>query len=50
MSGYVHCACGTCFEIAIASDDETEALCLTCKTEGCEPGQECQCPPEEDDE
>lgn len=42
MSGYVHCACGTCFEIAIADDDEAEALCTECAEAGCEPGKECQ--------
>lgn len=44
MSGYVHCKCRDCFEIAIASDDEEEsgAFCWECEEAGCEPDSECQ--------
>jgi hypothetical protein len=43
MSGYVHCACGTCFEIAISGDEpEGETMCSECEDAGCEPEGECQ--------
>jgi hypothetical protein len=51
MSGYVHCACRDCFEIAIAGD-EGEALCHECEEAGCdiEGDEECCCEPVEDDQ
>ena len=43
MSGYVHCACRDCFDIAIASSDDETAVCHECETAGCEvDGGECQ--------
>lgn len=45
MSGYCECACRDCFEIAIANDGETDALCLACEDAGCEPHDgECLAP------
>lgn len=46
MSGYCHCACRDCFEIAIASDgEEGVALCGDCEEAGCEPNAgECCAP------
>jgi hypothetical protein len=43
-SGYVSCACRDCFDIAIASNDESEpaAMCGDCEDAGCEPDSECQ--------
>lgn len=37
MSGYVHCKCRDCFEIAIDSDDDDGpgALCSGCFHAGC---------------
>lgn len=35
MSGYKHCACRDCFEIAIGEDDEP-ALCSECEEAGCD--------------
>jgi hypothetical protein len=37
MSGYTSCACPSCFEIAIAGDDDTEPLCHACEEAGCTP-------------
>ena len=34
MSGYTHCKCRDCFEIAI-SDDDHPAFCHECVTAGC---------------
>lgn len=48
MSGYVDCACGTCFEIAIADDDQPYAFCHACEEAGCEPDGECQCDHEDE--
>ena len=38
VSGYVHCNCRDCFEIAIAGAGETDeiALCSDCDEAGCE--------------
>lgn len=43
QSGYCDCACGTCFDIAIASVGDTvgEVLCSECFEAGCEPDEEC---------
>lgn len=43
-SGYTHCACRDCFEIAITSGGP--ALCHDCTSHGCgnEPDRECQRP------
>jgi hypothetical protein len=35
MSGYTDCSCRDCFEIAIASDGETDPLCWECEEAGC---------------
>jgi len=35
VSGYKHCACRDCFEIAIGEDDEP-ALCSDCEEAGCD--------------
>lgn len=45
MSGYTHCACRDCFEIAISTYDDTPALCHECEDAGCdsEGESECQC-------
>jgi hypothetical protein len=43
MSGYVHCICRDCFEIAIAGPDEDTALCLECKEAGCEADGSAEC-------
>lgn len=56
MSGYVNCACRDCFETAIASDEETTALCWECEAAGCSPeatherGAECQREVRDDDD
>jgi hypothetical protein len=34
MNGYTHCACETCFEIAIGKFGK--ALCWECREHGCE--------------
>ena len=39
-SGYTHCACYSCFEIAISDDDTIPALCHECEYAGCS-GEEC---------
>jgi hypothetical protein len=39
MSGYRHCACLDCFQIAIG---ERGALCEACEIADCDPEQECQ--------
>jgi hypothetical protein len=36
-SGYTHCACRDCMDVAISSDVSKPALCLLCKGAGCEP-------------
>ena len=41
MSGYTHCACRDCFEIAIG--EAGEALCHGCEEAGCEAGAEAEC-------
>lgn len=52
MSGYVHCACRDCFEIAISGNDGEPALCSECEEAGCDcTGQsECAVEPELDEE
>ena len=52
-SGYVHCKCRDCFEIAIADYNETEAFCTECEEAGCTGEGECQrdfCPESEEDD
>lgn len=47
MSGYCHCTCRDCFEIAIEGDDEDESpLCHACEEAGCsgEIDEECLAP------
>lgn len=40
MSGYQHCACRDCFELAVG---DVAAMCLECEEAGCEPHDgECQ--------
>jgi len=39
-TGYTHCACRDCFEIAIASEADY-AMCHACRAEGCELNAEC---------
>jgi hypothetical protein len=44
MTGYTHCACRDCFEVAIG--EQGKALCHNCGSSGCEPGDhECQADP-----
>lgn len=43
-SGYCDCSCRDCFEIAIADDTKTGAMCHACEEAGCEPDSECQAP------
>ncbi len=38
MSGYVDCACGDCFEVAIGGEDDEPALCHACDEAGCQVG------------
>lgn len=40
-SGYTHCACRDCFELAISSDDRKPEFCAECEIAGCEPDSEC---------
>jgi hypothetical protein len=40
-TGYTHCACRDCFEIAIG--EPGSALCHGCEAEGCEAGAEREC-------
>jgi len=35
MSGYTHCACRDCFNIAISSDTGEPELCSDCEAAGC---------------
>lgn len=35
MSGYVFCACRTCFDIAISGDPAKPAMCHACGDAGC---------------
>jgi hypothetical protein len=44
--GYVDCACRDCFEIAIAGEDDEQALCHACETAGCsaEGDEDCSAP------
>jgi len=51
-SGYTHCACRDCFEIAVSSDTREPELCSDCEAAGCdESGEsECQCEPDLEDE
>lgn len=43
-SGYTHCACRDCFDVAVSNDMGNPDLCLLCKDAGCERdgGSECQ--------
>jgi hypothetical protein len=42
-SGYCDCACRDCFDIAIRSEGEADALCWECEEAGCEAHNgECQ--------
>lgn len=43
MSGYTHCACRDCFDIAVSSDTRTPVLCSDCKKAGCDSGGESEC-------
>lgn len=36
MSGYTHCACRDCFEIAISDDENVPELCNECEEAGCD--------------
>lgn len=40
-SGYTHCACSTCFEIAVSSDMSKPELCSACEESGCDGDGEC---------
>lgn len=43
-SGYISCACRDCFEVAIASNDETDpAMCSLCEEAGCDASGESEC-------
>lgn len=35
-SGYTHCACRDCFDIAISSDMRQPELCSDCEEAGCD--------------
>ena len=41
MSGYVHCGCRDCFEIAVG---EPGCMCHACEDAGCEADQACEAP------
>ena len=41
LSGYCHCACRDCFDIAITSTEKLE-FCWACEEAGCETDAECQ--------
>lgn len=36
-SGYTHCACRDCFDVAVSGDMAQSALCSLCREAGCEP-------------
>lgn len=40
-TGYRHCACRDCFEIAIGAEG---TMCHHCEDAGCDPDRECQAP------
>lgn len=40
MTGYVHCACHECFEVAIG--EPGDALCHACDEAGCDGEGSCQ--------
>lgn len=40
-SGYTHCACADCFEIAVSNDSDDPDYCNECEEAGCD-GGECQ--------
>lgn len=42
MSGYVHCSCRDCFDIAIADNESEGAFCNECEEAGCIHDDECQ--------
>lgn len=43
MTGYVHCKCRDCFDIAIAGDDDADGtFCSDCEEAGCDGDGECQ--------
>jgi hypothetical protein len=42
-SGYVHCQCPECFEIAIADETDVITLCHECEAAGCDGKDSCQC-------
>ena len=44
-SGYTHCACRDCFEIAIGQPGT--AMCLECDDHNCDGLGECQVPPDD---
>jgi hypothetical protein len=41
MTGYVDCACGECFEIAIGKAGK--AICILCEEAGCDPADGMGC-------
>lgn len=44
MSGYVHCACRDCFEVAIANEgEESSTLCSDCEDCGCDSTGKSEC-------
>lgn len=42
-SGYTHCDCPECFEIAIGDPSKPVTLCWECEEAGCDTAGECQC-------
>jgi len=43
VSGYTHCGCRDCFEIAISGLDHGPALCADCESAGCSAAGDCDC-------
>lgn len=50
MSGYTHCACRDCFEIAISDDENVPELCSECEEAGCDSTGQSYCEVEPEDE
>lgn len=49
-SGYVHCACRDCFEIAISSGSDEPTFCRECEEAECECDSECRVERAEDEQ
>jgi hypothetical protein len=42
-SGYTHCACRDCFDVAVSGDQRKPELCNYCDTEGCDASGSSEC-------